>query len=159
MDDKKKGKRSLNTRRGARECAMQGVYQWLMNRERTPTSIESHLMEERMFAKDPLHELFRGLLLGTIREHAVLEEKIEPFSDRPICELSPVERSILLVGAFELLHHRETPCPVIINEFIEIAKSFGGTDGHKFVNGILDKLALHERGDELKSSRYGKPVP
>ena len=78
---------------------------------------------------------------------------LAPFYDRDASEVSPVERAIMLMAAFELTAHPQTPCPVIINEAIEIAKTFGGTDGHKFVNGVLDKLAPSLRAAEVKANK------
>ena len=83
-------------------------------------------------------------------KHAeTLKEELHPHLDRPWKEVSPIESAILLIGAFELTNLPETPYRVIINEAIELAKSFGGTDGHKYVNGILDKLAVTVRADEI----------
>ena len=72
--------------------------------------------------------------------------------DRPLAELSPVEHGILLIGSFELIHHVEVPYKVAINEAVELAKSFGGTDGFKFVNGVLDKLAADVRAHEVQAA-------
>ena len=78
-----------------------------------------------------------------------LEKSIAPFLDRSLASLSPVERVILLIGAYELAERPETPFKVVLNEAIELGKSFGGTDGHKFVNGVLEKLALELRPEEI----------
>ena len=75
-----------------------------------------------------------------------------PYVDRPLAELSPVEHGILLIGSFELIHHVEVPYKVAINEAVELAKSFGGTDGFKFVNGVLDKLAADVRAHEVQAA-------
>jgi N utilization substance protein B len=152
-------KKTSSPRRIAREYAMKGIYQWLINPDRTPHLIERHLFEEQKPLSGSALELFSSLLFGSIKESSHLEQLIAPFCDRPVCELSPIERSIVLAGSFEILHHKETPCPVIINEFIEIAKVFGGTDGHKFVNGVLDKLAIQERGQELEAWKKNKMGP
>ena len=77
---------------------------------------------------------------------------IEPHLDRPYGELSPVERAILLLAAFELKQHVEAPYKVVINEAIELAKSYGGTDGHRYVNGVLDRIAAVLRPDETARS-------
>jgi N utilization substance protein B len=74
---------------------------------------------------------------------------VTPHLDRDLAELSPVEFAVLLLGAYELSHHPEIPYRVVINEAVELAKTFGGTDGHKFVNGVLDKLAVQVRAVEL----------
>ena len=82
-----------------------------------------------------------------------LREKLEPLADRKWDEVSPVERAILLIGAWELVHNPEIPYKVTINEAIELGKRFGGTDGHKYVNGVLDKLAAAVRPDEVAQKR------
>jgi N utilization substance protein B len=92
--------------------------------------------------------LFDLLLRGAIAEAAELQAQIAPQLDRPYAELSPVERAILLLATFELKRHLEAPYKVVINEAIELAKSYGGSDGHKYVNGVLDKLAALMRPEE-----------
>jgi N utilization substance protein B len=94
-------------------------------------------------------ELFSQLLRGVVDHNQALVETISPHLERDINELSPIEFSILLLGAFELVHHPEVPYRVVINEAVELAKTFGGTDGHKFVNGVLDKLAAQVRAIEV----------
>ncbi len=137
-------------RRRAREFALQGVYQWLLNQ--SPISaIEAQLAEVAGFDKCD-RELFVGLLRGTISNAPELQVGFATYIERPINELSPVERAILLMSTFELAHRPETPYRVIINEAIELAKGFGGTDGHKFVNGVLDKLAARLRADEVEAN-------
>ena len=137
-------------RRRAREFALQGVYQWLLNQSPV-TSIESQLAEVAGFDKCD-RELFVGLLRGTITNAPELQVGFAPYIERQLNELSPVERGILLISTFELAHRPETPYRVIINEAIELAKGFGGTDGHKFVNGVLDKLAARLRADEVEAN-------
>ena len=82
----------------------------------------------------------------------MLHEAITPALDRPVAELSPVEHAVLLVAAFELLHHPEIPYRVVINEAVELAKTFGGTDGYKYVNGVLDRVALRLRAVEAAAN-------
>jgi N utilization substance protein B len=101
-------------------------------------------------------EFFATLLQGTIHEADDLRVLFTPLLTRPIAELSPVEHAILLLGAFELRHDIETPYRVVINEAIELAKTYGGTDGHKFVNGVLDRLAANIRPEEVTATRQGK---
>jgi len=137
-------------RRRAREFALQGIYQWQMNGAAT-AQIESHLAEAGGFDKAD-HEFFRRLLHGTLEAAADLQPVIEPHLDRPYGELSPVERAILLLAAFELKQHVEAPYKVVINEAIELAKSYGGTDGHRYVNGVLDRIAAVLRPDETARS-------
>ncbi|MDD3353058.1 transcription antitermination factor NusB [Zoogloea sp.] len=136
-------------RRRAREFALQGIYQWLISQAQL-TTIESVAGEAGGFEKCD-RDLFLGLLRGTIGHAPELQVGFAAFIDRPLNELSPIERGILLMGTFELLHQPETPYRVIINEAIELAKGYGGTDGHKFVNGVLDKLAVKTRPDEVQA--------
>jgi N utilization substance protein B len=92
--------------------------------------------------------LYDSLLAGVLDNLPALQALLEPHIERPWAEVSPIERGILLIAACELHDHLETPYRVIINEAIELTKSYGGTDGHKFVNGVLDKLAPELRPDE-----------
>jgi len=96
-------------------------------------------------------EYFSALLSGVINHAAGLEEVLQPHLDRKFIELSPIERSILLIAAFELSNLPDVPYRVVINEAVELAKSYGGTDGHKYVNGVLDKLAAQARPDEARA--------
>ena len=137
-------------RRRAREFALQGVYQWLLNQSGL-SAIESHMATVTGFDKCD-RDLFVGLLRGTLGNAEVLQQAFTPFIDRSVGELSPVERAILLMGSFELVHRPDTPYRVVINEAIELAKGYGGTDGHKFVNGVLDKLAARVRADEVEAA-------
>ena len=134
-------------RHRARELALQGVYQWRV------TAGEEAQIEKQILAEKNLgrydKELFSKLLRGTLGRHAGLEALLAPCLDRPLAELSPVEFSVLLLGAFELSQHLEVPYKVVINEAVELAKTFGGTDGHKYVNGVLDKLAPQVRQVEF----------
>ncbi|MDN0082939.1 transcription antitermination factor NusB [Crenobacter sp. SG2305] len=139
-------------RRRAREFAVQGIYEWQLNSDRPASVIERHLRENDYFAKAD-EALFRAILFGVLNDPNTLSARLAPYYERPADEVSPVERAILLMAAHELLNHVETPYPVIINEAIEIAKTFGGTDGHKFVNGVLDKLAADVRADEVAAQR------
>jgi len=134
-------------RRRAREFALQGLYQWQLAGNDAP-AIEAHLSGVAGFEKMD-RPLFDLLLKGAIAGAAELQALIEPQIDRPYAELSPVERAILLLATFELKRHLEAPYKVVINEAIELAKSYGGTDGHKYVNGVLDKLAVQIRPDEV----------
>ncbi|HNX70782.1 transcription antitermination factor NusB [Rivihabitans pingtungensis] len=138
-------------RRRAREFAVQGVYQWQLNAH-TASTIEKNLRENEFFAKAD-EALFRTLLFGVLQDIASLDEQLQRHYERAPEEVSPVERAILRVAALELTQHPETPYPVIINEAIEIAKTFGGADGHKFVNGVLDKLAADVRADEVEAQK------
>ncbi|QEL55368.1 transcription antitermination factor NusB [Chromobacterium paludis] len=139
-------------RRRAREFAVQGIYEWELNPDRPASLIEKHLRENEYFAKAD-EALFRGILYGVLKDVEQLSAQVSRYYERAEDEVSPVERAVLLMAALELTQSPETPYPVIINEAIEITKTFGGTDGHKFVNGVLDKLAADVRGDEVLAQK------
>ncbi len=143
--------RNRTPRHRAREFALQGLYQWLLNNE-DAGAIDAHIREAHGFNKaDAAH--FDGLLHGTIKDVADLRAQLSPLIDRPLAELSPIEHAVLLIGAYELKNHIEIPYKVVINEAVELTKSFGGIDGHKYVNGVLDKLAGRVRTVESKAAR------
>ncbi len=135
-----------SARRRAREYALQGLYQWQLARA-APAEIGAQLAEADGFARAD-RDYFAQLLSGAIAEAEALERELAPVLDRAIEELSPVERGILLLAAWELKHAPEVPFRVVINEAIELAKAFGGTDGYKYVNGVLDRLAPRLRPHE-----------
>jgi transcription antitermination protein NusB len=146
-----------SARRRSREFALQALYQWQVAAH-SAGDLETQFSEADGFKRSDV-TLFSALMRGTIKESATLIEQLTPHLDRAWTEVSPIERGILLMSSFELLHMPETPYRVIINEAIELAKSFGGTDGHKYVNGILDKLAAMVRADEITHQvASGDPV-
>jgi N utilization substance protein B len=138
-------------RHRAREFALQGLYQWLISNEDSGV-IDAHIRQAHGFDKAD-SEHFNTLLHGTIRDAAKLREELSPLIDRPLNLLSPIEHAALLIGAYELKHHIEIPYKVVINEAVELTKSFGGVDGHKYVNGVLDKLALQLRSVETGAAK------
>ncbi|UCV04202.1 transcription antitermination factor NusB [Dechloromonas denitrificans] len=140
-----------SARRRSREFILQGLYQWRVGGA-DEAAIEAYAPEMEGFAKAD-REFFVGTLRGVIGQKDKLTEQISIHIDRPFSELSPVEACILMLGAFELGNHPETPYRVIINEAIELTKSFGGTDGHKYVNGVLDKVAAIIRPDEVAAKK------
>lgn len=128
-----------NARRRSREFAVQGLYQWLVAATDAGL-IEADLVASPEFGRcDADH--FKALLHGAISQYGGLHERISPHLDRPVEQVSPVERAVMLVGTYELIHHPEIPYRVVINEAVDLAKVFGGTDGHRYVNGVLDKVA------------------
>lgn len=136
-----------SSRRRSRELALQGIYQWRLTGDDI-AQIEKQIREEKGAGRyDP--EFFSQLLRGVLAQHADLETAVQPHLDRELAELSPVEFAVLLLGVYELSRHPEIPYRVVINEAVELAKTFGGTDGHKFVNGVLDKLAAQVRAVEV----------
>lgn len=145
-----------SARRRSREFAMQGLYQWQINAT-DPTLIADDMAQTKGFEQaDEKH--FRALLHGTIEQAATLRADLGPYLDRSVEGLSPVERAILLLAAYELKNHVEIPYRVVINEAVELAKTFGGTDGFKFVNGVLDKLAAGLRTHEGADDRSNRPA-
>lgn len=133
-------------RHRAREFVLQGLYQHLVGGQDEAAIITQ---AESVAGFDKAHrDLYDSLLAGVLGDLPALQALLEPHVERPWAEVSPVERGILLLAACELKQHPETPYRVIINEAIELAKSYGGTDGHKFVNGVLDKLAPELRPHE-----------
>jgi N utilization substance protein B len=151
-------KRSLTPRRRAREYALQGVYQCLVLKtagELTDlplaiSAITKQLSEDPAFQKCQ-QDLFTSIFQGVINRNQELDALITPELDRPIAELSPVEHAALLIGAYELAADLSVPYKVAINEAVELTKTFGGTDGHKYVNGVLDQLAQKLRYAETNS--------
>lgn len=138
-----------NARRRSRELALQGVYQWLLNPVESG-AIDAHLRDAPGFEKAD-KTLYDSLLHGTIRDAQSLSVVITPHLDRGWDELSPVEKAVLLTATHELTHHLDVPYRVVINEAIELAKTFGGTDGFKYVNGVLDRIA-----GQLRSTEAGR---
>jgi len=143
--------KTRSPRHRAREFALQGIYQWLLNHEDVSV-IEAHISQAHGFEKAD-REHFDALIHGSIREVVLLRNSIAPLLDRPITELSPVEHAALLIGAYELKNHIEIPFRVVINEAVELTKSFGGIDGHKYVNGVLDKLSGQLRQVEVSAGK------
>jgi len=138
-------------RHRAREFALQGLYQWLLNNEEA-AKVVTNIRAAHGFDKAD-GEYFADLLRGAIAESVELRETFAPLVDRGVAELSPIEHAVLLIGAYELKNHLEIPYRVVINEAVELTKSFGGIDGHKYVNGVLDKLAAQLRPDEVAADK------
>jgi N utilization substance protein B len=134
-------------RHRAREFALQGLYQWLLNNEDAATVVNNIRAAHGFEKADSDH--FAALLYGAIKESVALRESFSPLIDRGVAELSPIEHAVLLIGAYELKNNLDIPYRVVINEAVELTKSFGGIDGHKYVNGVLDKLAPRLRPDEV----------
>lgn len=151
-------------RHAARELAVQGLYQWQLTGKPATTlesEFRSQVADEDLEDHENWHKvmeiadlaLFHDLLHNVIREREALDASIAPLLDRRIVDLDPIELAILRLGAYELAKRLEVPYRVVINEGVELAKSFGATDGHKYVNGILDKLAGRLRSAEVSARR------
>jgi N utilization substance protein B len=149
-------RRSANgsARRRARQAALTGLYQWLISREDVAV-IQVNVEEQEVHAGcDQAH--FEALLYGCIDQSTTLDAALARHVDRPTAELSPVEHAALMIGAFELSNCVDIPYRVVINEAVELTKSFGGTDGHKYVNGVLDKTAADLRPVEVQAARAAR---
>lgn len=146
---KKAADKSARTR--AREFALQALYQHLVGRNDTD-SIDAFTRDLVGFHKaDSAH--YDALLRGCIESAGVLDESIVPLLDRQMSEISPVEHAVLWIGVYEFRHCPDVPYRVVINECIELAKAFGGTDGHKYVNGVLHKMAPSLRANEVAADQ------
>jgi N utilization substance protein B len=143
-----------SARRRSREIALQGLYEWLISGAEAAV-VDAHMHEQDGFDKcDRAH--FDALLHGCIAEAADLDAVLTRHVDRKTTQLSPVEHAVLLIGTYELKHCVDIPYRVAINEAVELAKSFGGTDGHKYVNGVLDKAAGDLRPAEVAARRASR---
>lgn len=156
--------KAQQSRRAARELAVQGIYQWQLT-GKSITTVEAEFRSQA--ADDDLedHEnwhkvmeiadlaLFHELMHGVVRFQAELDASLAPLLDRRIEDVDPIELAILRLGAYELSRRLEVPYRAVINEGVELAKSFGATDGHKYINGILDKLAGRLRSAEVSARR------
>ncbi len=146
---RKASAKSARTR--AREFALQALYQHLVGRN------EAHAID--VFTRDlsGFHKAdsahYDALLHGCVREAAALDALVMPLLDRKLAEISPIERAVMWIGAYEFQHAQDVPWRVVINECIELAKEFGGTDGHKYVNAVLNGLAPQLRAAEVAADR------
>ncbi|OYU43719.1 MAG: N utilization substance protein B [Burkholderiales bacterium PBB4] len=142
---------SKNNRSRAREFALQGLYQSLVGRN-DAADIDAFTRDLAGFSKaDALH--YDALLQGCIAQATELDAMITPLLDRPLAEISPIERGVMWIGAYEMAHCLDVPWRVVINECVELAKEFGGTDGHKYVNGVMNGLAPKLRALEIEADR------
>lgn len=141
-------KASPAARRKARSFALQAIYQWHMAGADL-AKIEAEFRADNDMSKVDL-EYFHEILHGVPRELSALDHIIKPLLDRDSEEMTPVELSILRLATYEMMHRIDVPYKVVINEAVELAKSFGATDGHKYVNGVVDKIAQQVRTVEVK---------
>jgi N utilization substance protein B len=142
---------SKSARSRAREFALQALYQHLVGQNET-TAIDIFTRDLAGFHKaDAAH--FDALLHGCVAEAMELDRLILPLLDRKMDEISPVEHGVMWIGAYEFKHCLDVPWRVVLNECIELAKEFGGTDGHKYVNGVLNGLAASLRTAEVEADK------
>lgn len=134
-------------RHKARECALQAIYQWQYTQD-SPTEIELQFHEEYDLSKiDTIY--FSELLQQIPRKILEIDQHIEKALDRPFHDLNPVELAVLRLAVYEMLYRQDVPYKVIINEALQITKTFGAQEGFKYVNGVLDTLAKQLRGLEV----------
>jgi len=143
-----KAKIPLAQRRKARTLIVQALYQWYISKS-DPLEIEAQFHEQNGGKID--WEYFSEVFLEIPKQQESLDKHISPLLDRELNSLDPVERALLYLGTFELANRIDIPYRVVINECVELAKTFGATDGHKYINGVLDKLAKSLRSVELSS--------
>lgn len=144
-----KAKIPLAQRRKARTLIVQALYQWYLSKS-DPLEIEAQFHEQNGGKID--WEYFSEVFLEIPKQQEALDKHIRPLLDRELNSLDPVERALLYLGTFELASRIDIPYRVVINECVELAKTFGATDGHKYINGVLDKLAKSLRSVELLSN-------
>lgn len=142
---------SKSGRSRAREFALQALYQHIVSGN-DATAIDHFTRDLAGFHKaDAAH--YDAVLHGCIESAAALDALILPLLDRKMEEISPIERSVMWIGVYEFKHCMDVPWRVVINECVELAKEFGGTDGHKYVNGVLNGLAPSLRADEVAADK------
>ena len=143
-----KAKIPLAQRRKARTLIVQALYQWYISKS-DPLEIEAQFHEQNGGKID--WEYFSEVFLEIPKQQEALDKHISPLLDRELNSLDPVEKALLYLGTFELANRIDIPYRVVINECVELAKTFGATDGHKYINGVLDKLAKSLRSVEFSS--------
>ena len=143
--------KAKSARRWAREFALQGLYEFYVAKH-DPLSIQTRAESDEDFKRCD-KAFFREMWKGLTDDWEALVVIAQPHVDRPFAQISPIERGIILIGTWELKSRLDIPYRVVINESVELAKSFGGTDGHKWVNGVLDKVAPILRADEVAAPK------
>ena len=138
--DTKINKKNIRERIKARQNTVQALYQWLITNKDLEQVLSEFEDDEYKLAKTDVN-YFKTLLKGTITCHKELDARIINLLDRPIDELDTIERAILHIGCYELEYHNDIPWKSIVNESVELAKTFGAEDSYKYINGILDKVA------------------
>lgn len=145
------GRRLTQARHAARRVALQALYQWQLTGD-DPRDILAQFREERPLKGADL-DYFRQLTLGVPETAARIDEIVAPYLDRPMERVDPIERAILRLATYELLECLDVPYRVVINEAVDLAKVFGAEQGHRFVNGVLDKAVRNLREAEIKAVR------
>jgi N utilization substance protein B len=135
----------------SRRLAMQALYQWQMTGQTFSELRHQFATEDEYADVDP--DYFVALLQGVLDDAPALDARLGEMIDRPVAQLDPVEHAVLLLGVHELQHRLDVPYRVVINENVELAKKFGATEGHKFINAVLDRAARALRADEQAAAR------
>jgi N utilization substance protein B len=141
-------------RTNARRSAVQALYQWQMTGQNLSEIERQFLEEDRL--KNAQKSYFTELFYGIPKNLAAIDQALSEFVDRPVDKIDPVERAILRIGVYELMHRLDMPYRVVLNEGINLAKDFGADGSHRYVNGILDKVAQKQRALEIKTRSEGK---
>ena len=141
-------KKKINNRRKSRELIMKSVYRGLVN-QIDITQIKKDIQDDPDFIRAD-QDLYEEILSGVFKNIDSLKQEIESYIDRSYEELSPIELSIIYFSLYELKYSMSVPYKVVINEAVEIAKTYGGADGYKYINGILNQAAKANRVDEVK---------
>ncbi len=144
------GKKKINNRRKSRELVMKSVYRGLVN-DLDMTQIKKDIQEDPDFIRAD-QNLYEEILSGVFKNLKPLKAELESYIDRSYDELSPIELSIMYFSLYELKHSVSVPYKVVINEAVEIAKTFGGADGYKYINGILNQAAKKNRTNEFNKN-------
>jgi N utilization substance protein B len=145
------GERSGRARSLSRRLALQALYQWQLTGQTFSELRNQFATDEGYPEVDP--EYFQQLLQGVIERAGELDAALAEWLDRPVERLDPVEHAVLLIGLEELRQHPEVPYRVVLNEGVELAKKFGATEGHKFINAVLDRAARSLRAPEQAAAR------
>jgi transcription antitermination protein NusB len=147
--------RSGRARSLSRRLALQALYQWQLTGQSLPELRNQYASDEGYAEVDA--EYFQLLLQGVVEDSAALDAMIGQWLDRPVAQLDPVEHAVLLLGVEELRAHVEVPYKVVLNECVELTKKFGATDGHKFINAVLDRAARQLRAAEQPATARRSP--
>lgn len=139
-----------SARHKGRKLALQAIYQWQFTSE-TPSNIIVQFYEKKI-PQNVDFEYFTKLLNGVISNQSTIDECMLPFLDRPITDINPVEMAILRLAIYELMSCLDVPYRVVINESLELTKTFGQEEGFKYVNGILDKVSRKVRAAEMQKN-------
>ena len=137
---------NIAARARARRASLQAIYQWQM----AASDLDELLTQYQDATQDKEfdHEYFQAIVTAVINQHAELDQQLSSVLDRAVIRLDPIERAICRLASYELANHLETPYRVVINEWVNLTKQFGATDGYKYVNAVIDKLAKTLRKSE-----------